>query len=51
MESCDLTAYLRDHQQITCLDYYSLQRFTVHGTKVIREHHRGGLFGRILKYI
>ncbi len=38
MESCDLTAYLRDHLQITCSDYYSLQRFTVHGTKVIREH-------------
>ncbi len=38
MESRDLTAYLRDHLQITYFDYYSLQRFTVHGTKVIREH-------------
>ncbi len=38
MQYRDVIAYLRDHLQITCFDYYSLQRITVHGTKVIREH-------------
>ncbi len=38
MQCSDVIAYLRDRLQITCFDYYSLQRITVHGTKVIREH-------------
>ncbi len=38
MQCRDVIAYLRDRLQITCFDYYSLQRNTVHGTKVIREH-------------
>ncbi len=38
MQCSDVIAYLRDHLQITCFDYYNLQKNTVPGTKVIREH-------------
>ncbi len=39
MQCSDVIAYLRDRLQITCFDYYSLQRITVHGTEVIREQY------------